>query len=45
MMSEYLQYNYWTTKIMKSITFGVLTAVKIHSMTFWVMTPCSLVDW
>jgi hypothetical protein len=30
---------------MKSITFGVLTVVKIHSMTFWVMTPCSLVDW
>ena len=44
-MNVYLQYNYWAIKMMKNITFGVLTSVKIHSMVFWVVTPCSLVDW
>jgi hypothetical protein len=44
-LNVYLQYNYWTIKITKSITFGVVTAVKIHSMPFCVITPCSLVDW
>jgi hypothetical protein len=44
-LNVYLQYNYWTIEITKSITFGVVTAVKIHSTPFWVMTPCSLVDW
>jgi len=41
----YLQYNYWTVKLIKNITFGVLTSVNIHSTVFWIMTPCSLVDW